>query len=438
MVMHLPKLPVSILDIQEIYLPEFINLARRKNFCINKTYQRSKTWKLKQQRSLIRSIMKGYCIGLFTLKDRGDGRWEILDGQQRTNTIFTFVGERLNEDIGFIEKKFDVDGSKYENIRDDDSKRPIWESNKIVYVLLPSTLKDEETANYFVALQEGTPLNAAEKLSARPGDLRNIIASYSDRLPLIKNDNCIRPYRFNRRYLLSQLVTLELNTDWKSKPDFPNYRFDDIKKVYDDYKQVFGVKKKKIEKIFKQIENNLHVLENSVMGNERFLKESGYLIPIYLHVSYLERNYCAFDLKKYGNFVVWFIDKVKSSKGKRGKFGRFNLLVGAGTTKDNITEKFTILKKEFNKKFGKRLKKKDRKRAFLLDQKRRILIKCRRKCFFSEENYCPKTDLTLADAEFHHKIFYSRGGKTNITNGESCHKECHRKFHVITGPDIED
>ena len=421
-------------------LSEFLTLAHEHNFTINPIYQRSNAWRQDKQKKLIESILRGYCIGLFTFKEvKGTNTWEVLDGQQRLNTIFSFKEEKLNDRIGTF-KKFDLDGETYEKVMRSNKLRPAFESNEIAYVLIPEEIGDEETAQYFIALQEGAPLTNPEKLSARPGELRNLIAQKTDEgsVPLICNDRCITPYRFNRRYLLSQIFKLELDADWKELR-FPNYRYEELLKMYRRHKKLSRSGKKRLEKTYDHIKKTLLVLQTAMEKNERFVKKSGYFIPIYLLTSDLERHYCAYDLRKYGKFLRKFIINCKKSKAKRGDYGLFNSLVKAGTTKENITKKFKILKKHFRKQF-RQLKRKARQRIFSEEQKEEIFRKANEKCYFRniKKCHCLKTPVPWADAQFHHIEFHHNGGKTIPENGALAHNKCHEKFHKLRGPDIEE
>jgi len=76
---------------------------------VNRKYQRKLVWTLEEKQALIDSILKGYPIPLILLAQRateiGAGNYEIIDGIQRLNAIFTF-----------IEQGFAVDG-KYFDVR---------------------------------------------------------------------------------------------------------------------------------------------------------------------------------------------------------------------------------------------------------------------------------------------------------------------------------
>jgi hypothetical protein len=423
-------------NFDSVTLKTFIKLAKQKHFTVNKTYQRSLIWRRKKQKALIESILKNYCIGLFTFKKIKNNQWEILDGQQRLHTIFSFVGKKLNNDIG-TEKALDLDEYSYKKIKANTELEMRFFNNKIAFITIPADVKDDETAKYFIALQEGVPLNEAERLSARPGWLRDLIATRTDirELSVICNDNCIKEYRFKRRYLLSQLLKFELDGDWK-KLKFKNQRHPDLEKMYDEYKNPIGGVEKKMNTLYEHIKEVLYDIGKSIEGNEQIIKNTGYLIPIYLFSSYLNKNFKGVDPDEYGKFILKFVRRCKKSKTGNNDYAKFKKYVSGGTTAESINKRVKIFGKCFHKQF-KRLIELDHVRNFSKDQKEDMLVRDKHKCFCNDKKFCSHQKVKLNNSEAHHIKFYCRGGPTNTKNGALCHPECHKKLHKRQGLDIE-
>lgn len=78
------------MSIQEAYR-EF----RDGNFRVNRRYQRKLVWSIEEKEKLADSILQGYPIPLlllaYTLREDGTKSFEILDGMQRLNAIFSFI-----------------------------------------------------------------------------------------------------------------------------------------------------------------------------------------------------------------------------------------------------------------------------------------------------------------------------------------------------------
>ena len=78
------------MSVQEAY-----RLYRSGNLLVNRKYQRKLVWPEQEKAELIDTILRGYPIPLILLAERpsihGPGRYEILDGVQRLNAIFSFI-----------------------------------------------------------------------------------------------------------------------------------------------------------------------------------------------------------------------------------------------------------------------------------------------------------------------------------------------------------
>lgn len=77
-------------------------------FDVNRRYQRKLVWTIEEKRAFIDSLLKGFPVPLILVAEyeRGDGpRYEIIDGMQRMNALFSFIEQ--NFDLGG--KYFDLD-----------------------------------------------------------------------------------------------------------------------------------------------------------------------------------------------------------------------------------------------------------------------------------------------------------------------------------------
>ncbi|MFE2433632.1 DUF262 domain-containing protein [Streptomyces sp. NPDC059409] len=86
---------------------EAYRLFREDSLLVNRRYQRKLVWTVAEKQLLIDSILDGYPIPLILLAERpeihGSGKYEIIDGMQRLDAIFSF-----------IEQKFDYDGMYFD------------------------------------------------------------------------------------------------------------------------------------------------------------------------------------------------------------------------------------------------------------------------------------------------------------------------------------
>lgn len=60
-------------------------------FQVNRKYQRKLVWTIEEKEQFINSILSDYPVPLFLLATTSDGKYEIIDGMQRLNSIFSFI-----------------------------------------------------------------------------------------------------------------------------------------------------------------------------------------------------------------------------------------------------------------------------------------------------------------------------------------------------------
>jgi Protein of unknown function DUF262 len=77
------------------------------HFRVNRQYQRTLVWTVEEKQKLIDSILAGYPIPLILLATRtnetGSRIFEILDGMQRLNAVFSFIENRFDSDGRFFD-----------------------------------------------------------------------------------------------------------------------------------------------------------------------------------------------------------------------------------------------------------------------------------------------------------------------------------------------
>lgn len=92
---------------------EAYRLYRSGKLLVNRKYQRKLVWTLEEKEKLIGSILRGYPIPLFLLAERphihGSEKYEIIDGMQRLNAIFSF----LENSFSFEDRYFDLNEYSY-------------------------------------------------------------------------------------------------------------------------------------------------------------------------------------------------------------------------------------------------------------------------------------------------------------------------------------
>lgn len=88
-------------------IEELLEKYNKKSLDLNPSYQRRFIWSLKDQQTLIDSIIKGYAIPNIFLFEKKKDQFEMVDGQQRTRTILGFINEQFKTFEGKIYSKKD-------------------------------------------------------------------------------------------------------------------------------------------------------------------------------------------------------------------------------------------------------------------------------------------------------------------------------------------
>jgi len=66
---------------------ELIELYNKENLNLNPPYQRNAIWSVQAQKLLVDTVKKQMPLPAFFLQDKGKGKFEMVDGQQRTRAL---------------------------------------------------------------------------------------------------------------------------------------------------------------------------------------------------------------------------------------------------------------------------------------------------------------------------------------------------------------
>jgi len=397
-----------------------------KKITFNAEYQRSFIWNVPKRQLLLDSMLRGWDINKIFLRQIKDGAYEVLDGQQRLKTIFQFMnGQSVHEgagplSLGEVSKDLGVEGRTVKDLKK--SKQELY--YKLLFYPIESVVifqaDDQMTSDIFLRLQEGIPLNSAEKLNATRGVLRNQVVQISEK-PIWDNLG-VEKFRFARRYLSAQLITLELD---QIPPLASGFRISDAKfrNISGKYKQYQdnGAPKK----VMGLMKESLNFLNKTLGRKGKIIKHKSDIIPIYLVASYLLRKYSSVQQKgdKFAQFVVDFLSKAYDPSMERGPCFDYRIARSRSTdARKSIEQGFKIMLEEFLKTVP-NLSLKDVQRDFDYGQKLAIYSRDKGKC---QGKNCGKS-LRFTQAEYHHKKAWHKGGPTTVGNGLLLCGRCHDK-----------
>lgn len=142
---------------------------------LNPEYQREAVWVRSQKQLLINSLLINLDVPkvYFRAINHDGYEYEVVDGQQRLRAIFDF----MDDEFPLAAEDDDVDGHRVKRCRfgqlDTEMQMKLMQVSLDIVILNGYT--DEDVEETFLRLQNGTPLNAAEKRRAVPGTMREIV-----------------------------------------------------------------------------------------------------------------------------------------------------------------------------------------------------------------------------------------------------------------------
>jgi hypothetical protein len=183
---------------KEITIKDLIDLIESKKLNLNPPYQRHFIWTPKDQRLLIDSIHKSYPLPSFFILKKDTDSYEMVDGQQRANTIHKYYRNEFRDSDKKLYKETNTEA--FLNYR------------LIVIEITKENFIDGESIEEFFSLvnKRGVHLNPSEVNQAQyhDSDFLSLVNRIMDYQPLINLDIFTdkTKLRMNDRSLIEELV----------------------------------------------------------------------------------------------------------------------------------------------------------------------------------------------------------------------------------------
>lgn len=286
-------------------------------------FQREPTvWKLDKKQKLIDSILRGFDISSIYLYKKEKGGYDCIDGRQRINAIWSFLGINLADEDhnGFNlkieneiyddEGKFsEIDTLRFERLEKHESEQiKKWAQVIMEYklnVVETTKVKNEEELNLlFLRLQIASILNAGEKLNAMTGDIRNSI--FND---ISKHDFFKKIAVPNRRFVKEQIAAQIALNEFSKRDEnsFHRSRYVDLQDFFKTYnkfnqedKKTINKIKEKLDKIDQIYDKKLSHIDNRAMA-----------VSVYLFISQLIEDNNEDQIKDFIQFFEEFLKTLK-------------------------------------------------------------------------------------------------------------------------------
>lgn len=207
----------------ELTIQELVELIEKDQIDLNPSYQRNFIWSPKDQKELIDTIILDYPLPSFFMYKKPDGKYEMVDGQQRSKTIFRFVK-------GHITSSKRTNSTSYGMVNDVEK----FNGYRLPVILIEELSPTESLNEYYVWInKKGVHLNSPEVIKSEFHDT-NFLKLASD---LLTNQNLIdldlfsetTSKRMNDRAFIEELLGyLKLGIKEKKKSVEQIYKEEDI------------------------------------------------------------------------------------------------------------------------------------------------------------------------------------------------------------------
>ncbi len=248
---------------------------------VRPVYQRDGgVWDLDQEQLLIDSVLRGIDIPKIYLRklENGAFNYEVIDGQQRIRALWRFLNDKYslaedNPEVIINQVPYIVADKPFSQL-DEVVKTTKVYAYKLTIVVVSNATEDE-VAELFFRLNNGTPLTAAEVRNAMPGEVTKFVRELAKH-PFFKK--CAfknRGKAFDQ--IAAQMVCLELyagNRDISDKMLTPMCE-----------KFSAGLP----SKVMCDIQDHLNTMDAIFPGKSKLLRRAA-VINLYMLLSYLSKR----------------------------------------------------------------------------------------------------------------------------------------------------
>ncbi len=393
-------------------IQEYIN--NRHKYKVDLDYQRpSGAWSREDNQCLIDTILRNEPVPLFFFNLRTDeGIYWVVDGQQRLHAISLFYDNKLP-----LSKKFPGDENHGKTFNGDN---PISDEQRQVFLNYYLNFKviedynDEKIRLIFSRLQRGKPLTLGEKLNAMPGNVVLIMREIAKH-PFMKESIGISKERCGNYPDAARILFYEkLGVRDAGTPALVAFFEEcaDLDKNDRTYQRAISVLNF-LEKVFPR-----------TPGNYQFFNKHAWVLATYAMVSEMDKRYGLYGKEEIlGEFIKKFHGYIYTEDMRRSNnnYQRFYDNVRGGWSEKIITLRRDILIKEFLRKYP--LDEQDSKRQISEEEKIECFARANHKC---EE--CGVEFKDHSEPEYHHRVMYASGGKTDKSNIRVLCHTCHAKY----------
>lgn len=387
-------------------------LIETRKVWLNPTYQREAVWTRSQKQLLIDSLLQDIDIPklYFRSIDVDGYHYEVVDGQQRLRAI----SEYLSSGYPLSEEADAIDGHKVAGLRMKELHHELQmklQNTQLDVCVLQSGYTDDDIEEIFLRLQNGTPLNAAEKRRALPGNMRHVVEELSGH-ELFSLDYCgFTGKRFAYEDAVAKLLHLAI------EGHITDIKHSTLKRTYEANKTI-----KATDAAPASLKSALNYLVRAFKGgpNPKLKKFSA--VSLGNLVLELREKYSIGDYPKEFAAAYFAFEERRIQNDdleehlQDPRLSAYTSAARADRVQD-LEFRHETLRREIVSALPE-LVRKDEERTFSEDQRLAI--------FLRDRGVCQSCGATCKDTAFHadHIVPWSKGGKTKISNGQVLCPKC--------------
>lgn len=376
---------------------------RRDKIDLNPWYQRGRVWSKHRQQLLLDSVLRGMDIPKLYFRILDDGSYECIDGQQRLRAIFNFH----ENDLPLPDESEILAGKFYKDL--DEKHQDLFDDYELDVVEIEEGT-DAEISEMFQRLQMGVPLNAAEKLNAIGGNMRDFVNELAKHSFFSKT--IVKSSRGAHELICAQIIAWEILGPH-------NVKFKDLEQFYKNHKtfNLRGPEADWIRKVFNALDVVFQIKTPEIRNRAS-------VVSLFLLMSQLMKEYAINGKEQMvRDFFVDFQAKLSTEVAQGPQAKEMELIdyqtavIQAADTRESIEKRRKILITRFLL-FMPDLPPLDPKRAFTEEQ--RVAI------YRRNSGTCQMCGTKVGWENFHadHIIPHTCGGKTTVENGQTLCARC--------------
>lgn len=423
-------------EITTIEVDTIADLFRKGLIDVRPEWQRKRVFKLSWARMLILCMLESKTSSMLHIRKLKDGRYQIIDGQQRITAIMDFLANEFacasgvdgNVNILYQGQMVKVKPGKYKQMMRDKNNDVIQEmlmKFKFGAVIYSVEMTDDEASEVFITINNGTPLNNQEIANAYLGVIPTWVRNAArgseydnaaDELPVVGYFNFTND-RLAYDETVARSVVYEVEHQVSNR--YASATVQAIKDLYT--RAAYRTSEEKFQPIAKGVIRRWNMVRRLIEGSgttKLYTKNPAQVITLFQFTYAMDSEFGTQAKIEYKTFapILWSamndLSDRKKNGGHHGEKTRFQVLLGRYVGHE-IEEKNAIIMRELQKfgspsDYGVIIK--DKKRGFSMADKYNKWVKQGYCCAVTNE------PLNFSEAIGGHIIPHSKGGKTEPDN----------------------